>query len=324
VRAQGVAALVPPALAALVLAALAAGIGCHSEPAAEPAAAAASPPVARRPSPPPPPRRRPPRVPARPRRRPPARHPALRPLSVPGFPVSTYVEPTGAGRRQPVLVLLHGSYNARDEECRIWHRAGAARFGWLYCPVGVPRRDAPADEERYTFSSVSRVLLETRAAFRVLRARFGDRIADGGHTLVGFSLGALLAPEVASLTRGVYSGLVLVEGVARFHRRRARQLAARGVRRVAFLCGARSHTLCPESAKRRAWYLRRAGIRVRIFTMPGTGHAHPRPFAPLAQRVLTWVRDQRRDRRRRRRGRRRSRRRAGGTRTTPRTLGRGH
>ncbi len=303
-----------------------AGIGCSTEPAAEKTRRSAAPtPVARR-SPPLSPRsRRPPRVPARPRRRPPARHPALRPLPVPGFPVSTYVEPTGDGRRKPVLVLLHGSYNGRDEECRIWHRAGAARFGWLYCPVGVPRRDAPADEERYTFSSVSRVLLETRAAFRELRARFGDRIAAGGHTLVGFSLGALLAPEVASLTRGVYSGLVLVEGVARFHRRRARQLAARGIRRVAFLCGARSHTLCPENAKRRVWYLKRAGIRTRIFIMPGTGHAHPRPFAPLAQRVLTWVRGQRRtDHRRGRRRRRRARRRAGGTRTTPRTLGRGH
>lgn len=219
--------------------------------------------------------------------------PARSPFLVLGAPRATRAPPTRASdRARPVLVLLHGVNAPADAECRRWGRAGAARLGWLLCPRGVaapPDLAHPSPSARFTFGTAGQAWRQTWAGVRALRQRAPHRVAHAGHVLVGFSLGALIAPWVADQAGGFFRALVLVEGVPRFHHRMARRLAHIGVRRVAFLCGDRSHTHCRRDAPRRAWFLRRQGIKSRIWVLPHTGHATPRCFAPWADRVLSWA-----------------------------------
>ncbi len=254
----------------------------------------ASPPGARRPVPPPRPgsARRPPQ------RRPPQRRslvatpPRIRDLQLKGFAPSGYVAPTdGKPGPRPVLVLLHGSYDARTSGCRAWGRVGA-RHGWLLCPAGRRRPDEPESVDRWTWGKVAHLIREVRQGLDALEKLHPGRVDRSRLTLVGFSLGALLVHDVAYFSWGMYPRLIVVEGVARLRGKWARRLYARGVRRVAYVCGEK--TSCPEQVPKRKQYLSRAGISVQTFVIPGVRHEYGSNFDPVAERILRWVLAERR------------------------------
>jgi predicted esterase len=185
-----------------------------------------------------------------------------------------------------VLVLLHGSHDSRAAECRAWAAEGA-RQGWLLCPAGRHRPDEPTSADRWTWGTVARMVREIRAGLDALARRHAGRVDRRRLTLVGFSLGALLAHEVAYFSQGMFPRLILVEGVARLRGRWSRRLRARGVRRVAYVCGAKSH--CAGQVPHRSQHLEQAGIAVRTFTIPDAGHGYGRQFNPVARRILAWT-----------------------------------
>lgn len=213
--------------------------------------------------------------------------PPLLELPIRGFSPSSYVAPTGSQKgRRPVLILLHGSYDGRASECGAWGRVGA-RHGWLLCPAGLHRPDEPESADRWTWGKVAHLLTEVRRGLAALEKRHPGRVDRRRLTLVGFSLGALLAHEVAYFGWGLFPRLILVEGVARLRSKWSRRLHRRGVRRVAYVCGEKTH--CQVQVPRRKQYLTRAGIAVRSFVIPGAGHEYGDHFDPVAERILTWV-----------------------------------
>lgn len=213
--------------------------------------------------------------------------PPLGEMPIRGFGPSSYVAPTGPQKgARPVLVLLHGSYDGRAAECRAWARVGA-RHGWLLCPAGRHRPDEPKDVDRWTWGKVAHLLIEVRRGLAALEKRYPGRVDHRRLTLVGFSLGALLAPEVAYFGWGLFPRLVLVEGVFRLRGKWSRRLHRRGVRRVAYVCGEKTH--CQVQVPKRKQYLTRAGIAVRSFVIPGAGHGYGDRFDPVAEQILTWV-----------------------------------
>jgi dienelactone hydrolase len=213
--------------------------------------------------------------------------PVVRDLPIRGFASSAYVAPdphlTGP---RPVFVLLHGSYDARAQECHTWGRVGA-RHGWLLCPAGNRRSDAPAAEDRWTWGKVAHLIREIRLGLAALQKLFPGRVDPARLTLVGFSLGSLLAHEVAYFSWGMFPRLILVEGVARLRRKWTRRILKRGVRRVAYVCGEKTH--CAEQLPQRIAHLQRVGITVRSFVIPGAHHGYGSRFDPLAKRILAWI-----------------------------------
>lgn len=213
--------------------------------------------------------------------------PRVRELPIRGFAPSSYVAPvSGSPGPKPVIVLLHGSYDPRARECHAWGRVGA-RHGWLLCPAGLHRPDVPATKDRWTWGKVAHMVQEIRRGIMALQRRYPARVDPAHLTLVGFSLGSLLAHEVAYFSWGMFPRLILVEGVARLRRKWTRRMFRRGVRRVAYVCGEKTH--CAEQLPERIVHLQRAGIKVRSFGIPGAHHGYGDHFDPVAARILSWV-----------------------------------
>ncbi|MFH2005978.1 MAG: hypothetical protein ABI333_05260 [bacterium] len=185
-----------------------------------------------------------------------------------------------------MIVLLHGSYDGRASECRAWAREGA-KHGWLLCPAGEHRKDRPPTADRWTYGRVINLLREIRAGLDALKQRHPGRVVTRDLTLIGFSLGALLAHEVALYSGGLFKRIVFVEGVTRLRQKYVLRLRDEGVCRVAYLCGEK--TTCLEQTRRRLWYWESAGIPVRTFVLPKAGHAYGPHFDVVAARVLAWI-----------------------------------
>jgi hypothetical protein len=97
----------------------------------------------------------------------------------------------------------------------------------------------------------------------------------------------MIYPTCAYFAWGLFPRLILVEGVARLRRKWSRRLFRRGVRRVAYVCGEKTH--CAVQLPKRMAYLRKAGTTVRSFTIPGAHHGYGEHFDPVAKGILSWV-----------------------------------
>src|SRR5437868_13039508 len=75
--------------------------------------------------------------------------------------------PVGATERRPLVLALHGNYDRPEWQCSVW-RETMKGYPFVLCPRGVPRRDAPASADRWTYGKPADVRHEIEAALGAL------------------------------------------------------------------------------------------------------------------------------------------------------------
>jgi pimeloyl-ACP methyl ester carboxylesterase len=214
----------------------------------------------------------------------PARAPEARFLSlkVPDFSPSLVRLPE-SNEKTPVIVVTHGAGGSAEQHCQLWARIVAER-AILLCIRGRARGPNPADGEYYPdHPALER---ETFAALLALRARYAERIAEGGVYYAGFSQGAtmgalMLVEHAAEVTR-----LVLIEGgFGDWSVARARAFRERGGERVLFVCGRKE---CADAARKSAYWFKLAGVPAQLEYVTGAGHSHDARVEARVIKALPW------------------------------------
>ena len=204
-------------------------------------------------------------------------------LEVPDFSPSLLRVPEGAARL-PVLVVTHGAGGSAEAHCQLWARIVNER-AILLCVRGRARGPNPADGEYYPdHPTLER---ETFAALAELRARYAQRIADGGVYYAGFSQGATMGALMLVEHAEEVKRLVLVEGgFAEWSVARARAFRERGGERVLFVCGRKE---CADAARKSAYYFKLAGVPAQLEYVSGAGHSHDARVEARVVAALPWL-----------------------------------
>lgn len=204
-------------------------------------------------------------------------------LDVPDFSPSLLRVPAGRARL-PVLLVTHGAGGTAEAHCQLWSRIVADR-AILLCVRGRGRGPDPADGEYYPdHPTLER---ETFAALSALRARYAERIAEGGVYYAGFSQGATMGALMLVEHADEVKRLVLVEGgFAEWSVARARAFRERGGERVLFVCGRKE---CADSARKSAYYFKLAGVPAQLEYVTGAGHSHDARVEARVIASLPWL-----------------------------------
>ena len=199
------------------------------------------------------------------------------PLEVPGFAPASHVGPSGdAAWPRPVVVVLHGNFDRPEWECDMWAEV-ASFHGFVLCPRGVRTPWASLEEDRWTYKGAARVEAEIEAGLAALEARYPGRATREGMVLVGFSLGAILAPALVESSPGKYAHLFLVEGgIEKLDGKRIALLRRKGVTGVGLAMSAPGRRRLANAA---IPVLHAAGIRAIFVDMKGAGHGYSTDFA---------------------------------------------
>jgi pimeloyl-ACP methyl ester carboxylesterase len=204
-------------------------------------------------------------------------------LDVPEFSPSLVHLPEGRARL-PVLVVTHGAGGSAEAHCKLWARIVTDR-AILLCVRGRARGPNPADGEYYPdHPTLER---ETFAALSALRARYAERVAEGGVYYAGFSQGATMGALMLVEHAEDVKRLVLVEGgFAEWSVARARAFRERGGERVLFVCGRKE---CADSARKSAHYFKLAGVPAQLEYVSGAGHSHDARVEARMVAALPWL-----------------------------------
>ncbi|MEZ4234475.1 MAG: hypothetical protein R3B89_35205 [Polyangiaceae bacterium] len=217
--------------------------------------------------------------------------PGLRPLkaeeSLQSLPVEGYRDgvialPLGIRERRPVLVALHGNYDRPEWQCMVWAEL-VRNQAFVVCPRGIPRRDAPRSEDRWTYGGIPDTLKETYAALAAARATYPEYVDPGPAMFTGFSLGAIYgvhalgADERKREAQGAgdeppFDYAVLIEGGYQgWYVGRAKQFRADGAKGVVFGCG---QYACRAKASGLVKLLEGADLRVGVGFGGNVGHTY--------------------------------------------------
>ena len=155
----------------------------------------------------------------------------------------------------------------------------------MLCPRGYPRTDVSKAADRWTYHGRAKLAREVEAAVSALETRFPGKVRRDDAWLVGFSLGANMTPRLLPMKVLAFTSVVLAEGGFGITVPLARTAAARGVKRVVYVCGER--TYCPRRSRQLVKVWRQGHIPgVKTVVMPGVGHGYPADFDPIGQQVL--------------------------------------
>jgi len=171
--------------------------------------------------------------------------------------------------------MLHGMCDVPDNECPSF--SNATRSGWLVCPqasVGCQGGGA-------TWHWKDRVGHVEAATARALQAK---AVQPSARTLIGFSLGASAALDVAQHGSQRYDALILIAGRVSPN---PRQLRAHGVKRVLLAAGDfdQTHAHLVGEARR----LTRAGITARFMSLGKVGHQFAPDMDAWLREALSWA-----------------------------------
>jgi predicted esterase len=180
-------------------------------------------------------------------------------------------------------MLLHGMCGHPENECP-WFAGGATSDAYLACP----RADLSCNGDGTIWSGAtgirSRIVASARE--RVERAYESVRELRSAPeaTLIGFSLGAFVALDVAEHSHGEWKHLLLVGA---FVKPNAKRLKEAGVESVLFASG--DWDMSRDEMKKQARLLERSGVRARYVGMGPVGHWFAKDMDAWLKDALAWL-----------------------------------
>ncbi|MGZ3419565.1 MAG: alpha/beta hydrolase [Polyangiales bacterium] len=181
--------------------------------------------------------------------------------------------------KKPLFVFLHGMCEDAANVCPKYGAAVASR-GWLVCP----RATVACKGGGATWTKGDR---EPNVIYGIESAMLADpgKIDTHGGVMIGWSLGAAVALDLATRQIGWWKGLVLVSSMT--IEPDVEELRAAGIERVVLAAGdldaSRPHML---EVERR---LRELGMKTKFVSLGKVGHVYPSDLASRMGPALGWV-----------------------------------
>ncbi len=178
---------------------------------------------------------------------------------------------TDAGARA-LIVYMHGMGASPEDSCRYFEPAAIANDAILVCPKGNARASEGGawignlDDKRYSLDQMMK-----------------DR--PSGATLMGFSIGARFAMQLARAEPGKWTSLILMNQIMEVRRA---DLEKAGVRRVVLCAGDFDASYAPLYAEKQA--LAKSGFPVRFVSLGPVGHRFSKDMEALMVDAITWAR----------------------------------
>lgn len=187
--------------------------------------------------------------------------------------------PTTAATRRPVVVMLHGMCDPPQRECP-YFAGTVTEFAWLVCPRA--RLRCPGGETLWDWRNKYQTV--DTAVERVRRFAPDEVDTAGERILIGFSLGALAAMDIAHRGDGRWQRLMLI-GAEVYPN--ARLLERAGVKRVLLASGQRD--MMRWHMETQAKRLDAQGIASRYMSMGPVGHWFAPDMDTWMSEALAWL-----------------------------------
>lgn len=195
----------------------------------------------------------------------------------PGF---SAFPPKDKATPKPVTVFLHGMCDEPENECP-WLASASTDGGWLLCPRATLRCNGggsiwPGDDRfpKSVEESVERLSFEYP----------GTVDPDADRTLVGFSLGAIRAAELAQREGSGFQSVIFIGAKFELDAKRLRKA---GVKRVLLTSG--DHDMMKWRMVEQAKKLRRQGFPVAFMSLGKVGHWFPNDMEQKMKVAFDWV-----------------------------------
>ena len=208
-------------------------------------------------------------------------------LEVPHQAPAYFYPPTSRTGKKHVVVWVHGRGGNPEADCRKW--AGVVReHGWLLCPSGGEDRGGGARGWNNNWPQAKGTI---EAAFNALRAKHSRFIPAKGHTLIGFSEGALIAMNVGVRDPETFNRWLILaandvywggEGLSELKK------SQRKIRRVYLLTGGQDGVV--DNTRRVFESMEKENVKVRMWTPEDIGHEVPADrMQTFYRRPLRWL-----------------------------------
>lgn len=187
--------------------------------------------------------------------------------------------PSDRSRPRPLFVMLHGMCGSPENTCAAF--AGTtARLGWLICPRAARACDGGGSTWAYgeRFETVERAVASVHQRFP------GEIDESQGRTLIGFSLGAFVANDLAARGGARYSRVLLI-GARVFPDSVLLQRA--GVTRLLLAAG--KYDMTHDHMAGQVRRLTRSGLPARFMDLGPVGHRFPDDFAAYLAQAFDWL-----------------------------------
>ena len=187
--------------------------------------------------------------------------------------------PRDRDRPRPMTIVLHGMCSEPERICAHFSPLVSERQ-WLICPRARGR--CPGGGSIWPRKSFER---DIELGIERVRALHPGELDDSaGRTLIGFSLGAFRALDLAHAAQGQYPRVLLIGAKIEPDPARLRRA---GVKRL--LLSAGDWDMMNAHMQRRTRALRRAGFPATFLGLGPVGHAFPADFPLLLERALEWL-----------------------------------
>lgn len=195
----------------------------------------------------------------------------------PGF---SAFPPKDTNTAKPVTVFLHGMCDEPENECP-WLASSSTDGGWLLCPRATLRCSGggsiwPGDDRfaKSVEESVERLSFEYP----------GTLDPESDRTLVGFSLGAIRAADLAQREGSGFQSVIFIGAKFELDAKRLRKA---GVKRVVLTSG--DHDMMKWRMVAQAKKLRRQGFPVAFMSLGKVGHWFPNDIEQKMKVAYEWV-----------------------------------
>jgi predicted esterase len=204
----------------------------------------------------------------------------VHPTSPMDSPVLVY-PPADTSKPAELVVMLHGMCGHPENECP-WFAGAATSDVYVACP----RADLSCNGGATIWSGASGIRTRVIAS---VRSQVEGAFVNGldttiGSTLIGFSLGAFVALDVAEHSHGEWKRLLLIGA---FVKPNAKKLNEAGVESVLLASG--DWDMSQSHMKRQARLLEGRGVRARYVGMGPVGHRFAKDMDAWLRDAFAWL-----------------------------------